>query len=122
MQPARRFTLFVLSGSVPKRHHAGRSPMANSKTIAGLIGPTLIALAAALFVNLGSISALVEPVAHDPALVLVSGVVPASVIRTAAPALAGGSARASIRSRAGRLRLCITPKSTWNEGVVARYC
>jgi hypothetical protein len=48
--------------------------MANSKTIAGLIGPTLIALAAALFVNLGSTSALVEPVVHDPALVLVSGV------------------------------------------------
>jgi hypothetical protein len=30
--------------------------MANSKTIAGLIGPTLIALAAALLINLGSIS------------------------------------------------------------------
>jgi hypothetical protein len=48
--------------------------MANSKTIAGLIGPTLIALAAALLINLGSISALVESVSHDPALVLVSGV------------------------------------------------
>jgi uncharacterized membrane protein HdeD (DUF308 family) len=48
--------------------------MANSKTIAGLIGPTLIALAAALLINLGSISALVEPVTHDPAIVLISGV------------------------------------------------
>jgi hypothetical protein len=48
--------------------------MANSRTIAGLIGPTLIALAAALLVNLGSISALIEPVSRDPALVLVSGV------------------------------------------------
>jgi len=48
--------------------------MANSKTIAGLIGPTLIALAAALLINLGSISALAESVSHDPALVLMSGV------------------------------------------------
>jgi hypothetical protein len=48
--------------------------MANSKTIAGLIGPSLIALAAALLINLGSMSALVEAVSHDPALVLVSGV------------------------------------------------
>ena len=49
--------------------------MANSKTIAGLIGPSLIALAAALLINLGSMSALVEAVSHDPAVVLVSGVV-----------------------------------------------
>jgi len=48
--------------------------MANSKTFAGLIGPTLIALAAALLINLGSISTLVESVSRDPALVLVSGV------------------------------------------------
>jgi len=48
--------------------------MANSKPIAALIGPTLIALAAALLINLGSISALVASVSHDPALVLVSGV------------------------------------------------
>jgi len=48
--------------------------MANSKTIAGLIGPTLIALAATLLINLNSISALVEPVSHDPALVIVSGI------------------------------------------------
>src|SRR5262245_14777140 len=48
--------------------------MANSKTIAALIGPSLIAIAAALLINLGSMSALVEAVSHDPALVLVSGV------------------------------------------------
>ena len=47
--------------------------MAMSKTIAGLMGPTLIALAAALLVNIDSISALVEPVSHDPALVMVFG-------------------------------------------------
>jgi hypothetical protein len=49
--------------------------MANSRTIAGLVGPTLIALAVALLINLNSISALVEPVLHDPALVIVSGVI-----------------------------------------------
>jgi hypothetical protein len=49
--------------------------MTNSKTIAGLIGPTLIALAASLLVNLNAIAALVEPVSHDPALVLISGVI-----------------------------------------------
>ena len=48
--------------------------MANWKTLAGLIGPTLIALAAATLINLGSISTLVESVSHDPALVMVSGV------------------------------------------------
>ena len=48
--------------------------MTISKTIAGLIGPTLIVLAAALLINLHSISALVEAVSHDPALVLLSGV------------------------------------------------
>ena len=48
--------------------------MAHSKTIAGLIGPSLIALAAALLINLGSMSALVEAVSRDPAIVLVSGV------------------------------------------------
>ena len=48
--------------------------MAHSKTIAGLLGPSLIALAAALLINLGSMSALVEAVSRDPAIVLVSGV------------------------------------------------
>jgi hypothetical protein len=48
--------------------------MAHSKTIAGLIGPSLIALAAALLINLGSMSTLVEAVSRDPAILLVSGV------------------------------------------------
>ena len=39
--------------------------MAMSKTIAGLMGPTLVPLAAALLANIDSISALVEPVSHD---------------------------------------------------------
>jgi uncharacterized membrane protein HdeD (DUF308 family) len=49
--------------------------MANSKTIAGLMGPTLVALAVSLLINLNSIAALVEPVSHDPALILISGVI-----------------------------------------------
>ena len=44
-----------------------------SKTIASLIGPTLIAVAAALLLNLGSISAVLEPMSRDPALVLIYG-------------------------------------------------
>jgi hypothetical protein len=48
--------------------------MAHSKTIAGLMGPSLIALAAALLINLGSMSTLVEAVSRDPAIVLVSGI------------------------------------------------
>ena len=38
------------------------------------MGPSLIALAAALLINLGSMSALVEAVSRDPAIVLLSGV------------------------------------------------
>jgi hypothetical protein len=48
--------------------------MTNSKIIAGLLGPTLIALAIGLLINLGSMPALVEAASHDPALVLLSGV------------------------------------------------
>ena len=48
--------------------------MPHSKTIAGQIGPSLIVLAAALLINLGSMSTLVEAVSRDPAIVLVSGV------------------------------------------------
>jgi hypothetical protein len=48
--------------------------MTNSKMIAGLIGPTLFAIAAALLLNLGSFPAMVEQVSRDPALIFVSGV------------------------------------------------
>ncbi len=47
--------------------------MVISKTIAGLVGPTLVAVAAALLLNLGSISAVLEPLSRDPALVLIYG-------------------------------------------------
>jgi hypothetical protein len=48
--------------------------MTTSKMIAGLIGPTLIAIAVAMLLNLGSFPAMVEQISHDPALIFVSGV------------------------------------------------
>jgi hypothetical protein len=48
--------------------------MVTSKMIAGLIGPTFVAVAAALLLNLGSISAVLEPLSRDPALVLIYGI------------------------------------------------
>ena len=48
--------------------------MTTSKRIAGLIGPTLVAMAVAMLLNLGSFPALAEQISRDPALILVSGV------------------------------------------------
>jgi hypothetical protein len=48
--------------------------MALSKAIAGLIGPTLVAIAAGMLLNLGSFPAIAEQVSRDPALILVSGI------------------------------------------------
>jgi len=48
--------------------------MRTSKTIAGLIGPTLVAVAAAVLLNLGSFPALAEQVSRDPALIFLSGI------------------------------------------------
>ena len=48
--------------------------MAMSKAIAGLIGPTLVAIAAGMLLNLGSFPAIAEQVSRDPALILVSGI------------------------------------------------
>ncbi len=47
--------------------------MATSKSIAALIGPTLVAGAAAVLLNLGAWPALVEQAFNDPALIFVSG-------------------------------------------------
>jgi hypothetical protein len=47
--------------------------MTTSKSIAGLIGPTLVAGAAAVLLNLGTWPALIEQGFHDPALIFVSG-------------------------------------------------
>ena len=48
--------------------------MATSKAIAALMGPTLVALAAAMLLNLGSLPALTEELSREPMLILVSGV------------------------------------------------
>ncbi len=48
--------------------------MLTSKTIAGLIGPTLVAIAAAMLLNLGSFPAMAEQVSREPALIFLSGI------------------------------------------------
>jgi cytochrome bd-type quinol oxidase subunit 2 len=48
--------------------------MTTLKTIAGLIGPTLVAIAAGMLLNFGSFSTLAELVSRDPALIFVSGI------------------------------------------------
>src|SRR5713101_3924143 len=48
--------------------------MTTSKTIAGLIGPTLVAIAASMLLNFGSLPALAEQISRDPALIFVSGI------------------------------------------------
>ena len=47
--------------------------MSTSKTIAGLIGPTLVAIVVSLLVNIGSFPALAEQISRDPALIFLSG-------------------------------------------------
>jgi hypothetical protein len=44
-----------------------------SKSIAALVGPTLVALGASTLINLGRLPNLVEQVAREPALIMVSG-------------------------------------------------
>jgi hypothetical protein len=48
--------------------------MPASKTIAGLIGPTLAAMALGMLFNLTSFPALAEQVSREPALIFLSGV------------------------------------------------
>jgi hypothetical protein len=48
--------------------------MTTSKMIASLIGPTLVAVEAAVLINFGSSPALAEQVSRDPALIFVSGI------------------------------------------------
>ncbi len=47
--------------------------MSTSKTIAGLIGPKLVAIAVSLLFNIGSFPALAEQISRDPALIFLSG-------------------------------------------------
>jgi uncharacterized membrane protein HdeD (DUF308 family) len=48
--------------------------MPTSKLIAGLMGPTFVAMAAAMLPNLNSMPKLTEEISHEPMLILVSGV------------------------------------------------
>jgi hypothetical protein len=49
--------------------------MNTSKTIAGLIGPTFVAIGVSMLLNLGSLPALIERASGDAALILTSGVI-----------------------------------------------
>ena len=46
----------------------------DEKMIDGLIGPTLVASAASMLLNIGSFPELAEQVSRDPALIFVSGI------------------------------------------------
>jgi hypothetical protein len=48
--------------------------MKTSKMIAGLMGPTLMAMAAGILLNLGIFPILAEQISRDPALIFVSGI------------------------------------------------
>jgi hypothetical protein len=48
--------------------------MTTSKSIAALIGPTLVAIAVAMLLNLGSFPALAQQASRDPALIFLSGI------------------------------------------------
>jgi hypothetical protein len=48
--------------------------MKTSKTIAGLIGPTLVAIAAAILLNLRAFHAVAQQVSRDPGLIFMSGI------------------------------------------------
>jgi hypothetical protein len=48
--------------------------MKTSKTIAGLIGPTLVAFAAAILLNLRAFHAVAQQVSRDPGLIFMSGI------------------------------------------------
>jgi hypothetical protein len=47
--------------------------MTTSKTIAALLGPTLIASAIALFANLATAQTIIEGLSKDPALIMIAG-------------------------------------------------
>jgi len=51
-----------------------RLAVTTSKMIAGLIGPTLVAIAAGMLLNLASFPALAEQISRDPGLIFLSGI------------------------------------------------
>lgn len=48
--------------------------MTTPKTIAGLMGPTLLAIGIAMLLNISAFPVLAEQIARDAALILVSGI------------------------------------------------
>ena len=51
-----------------------RLAVTTSKMIAGLIGPTLVAIAAGMLLNLGSFPELAQEISREPGLIFVSGI------------------------------------------------
>jgi hypothetical protein len=51
----------------------GRTTMAHSKQIAGLVGPMLAAIGIAMLINRGLIPPMIEEAAHNYALIFLSG-------------------------------------------------
>jgi hypothetical protein len=49
--------------------------MATSKTLAALIGPAIMAIAASMLLNANSLPTLIGQFSHDPALIWVSGMI-----------------------------------------------
>jgi hypothetical protein len=49
--------------------------MTTSKMLSALIGPAFVAVAISMLLNANSMPALVEQASHDPALILVSGLI-----------------------------------------------
>ena len=52
--------------------------MATSKTIAALLGPTLVASAVSLLANLATSQALIDELSQSPALIMIAGYAPHS--------------------------------------------
>jgi hypothetical protein len=63
----------LAAGDIVLRRKKGLA-MTTSKMIAGLIGPTFIAIAAAIILNFGSFPALAEQISRDAGLILLSGI------------------------------------------------
>jgi hypothetical protein len=68
-----RATPRTLPLSMLETVHRMESIMGSSRTIAALLGPTLIASAASIFLNLNAWPAMVEQAFRNPALIFLSG-------------------------------------------------
>jgi hypothetical protein len=52
----------------------GEASMATTKMIAGLIGPTLVAIGVAMLINAGHFPEIAKQIDNDPGLIFVSGI------------------------------------------------